>query len=360
MYYDNRLLCNFINETGKGDVISFLLIQNMVKSIILTLGFIILFCSLSEAQYKTITDTEGRTVKIPERIERAVVLTATCIETIYIIGAIDRVVGISKNILDNKLLPAVIPKLREIPVVAQSTAIVNLESILALKPDVLITMGPEHTVIGMDNKTIKRIEGYGIPVVLMNLKSLDQNYYSITLLGKIFDSEDKAKELIDYMKDIVNYVNNRLKNIPQQRRVKALYVSGNNPNYIAGGYWGNQDIRVLAGGINVAESIPQFMATVSSEQIVIWNPDVITISTSARYNPKDVYKNPHLKNVRAVQNKMVFKHTYHIAGLFTPRVPLLLAWHSAKFYPQLGIDWVTITDRFFRKFYGVPYNGPRQ
>ncbi|MCX8027923.1 MAG: ABC transporter substrate-binding protein [Thermodesulfovibrionales bacterium] len=332
----------------------------MFKSIILILIYLIYLNAPSEASYKTITDTEGRTVVIPQRIERAVVLTATCIETIYIIGAIDRVIGISKNILDNRLLPTIIPQLKQIPVVAQSTAIVNLESILALKPDVLITMGPEHIAIGMDSKTVKRIEGYGIPVILLNLKSLDENYYSIRLLGEIFDSKDKAQGLIDYMKGIVAHVQDKIKEIPPDKRVKALYVSGNNPNYVAGGYWKEQDIRVLAGGINVAKDIPQFMATVSSEQLVMWNPDVITISTSAKYNPKDVYKNPHLKNINAVKNKRVFKHPYHIAGLFTPRVPLLLAWHAAKFYPELGIDWVTITDDFFKKFYGVSYSGPRQ
>jgi len=162
------------------------------------------------------------------------------------------------------------------------------------------------------------------------------------------------------MKNLVSYVQNKLKNIPTEYRIKALYVSGNSPNYVAGGYWGNQDIIMLAGGINVASNIPHFMATVSSEQIALWNPDVITISTSAKYIPKDVYSNQHVKNIKAIKDKRVFKHPYHIAGLFTPRVPLLLAWHSAKYYPDLEIDWVDITDNFFKRFYGVTYSGPRQ
>ncbi len=312
------------------------------------------------AEYRTITDTEGRSVKIPAKIERAVVLSATCIDTIYILNAIDKVAGISKSISDNQLLPSLIPKLKEIPVVAQSTSTVNLEAVLALKPDILITMGPEHTIVGMNEQTVKRIESYGIPVILMNLKSLDENYYSIELLGKIFNNTKKAQELIRHMKAIVREVQVKVQKIPPEKRVKALYVSGNNPNFIAGGYWGEQDIRVLAGGINVASEIPQFMTTVSSEQIALWNPDVITISASARYTPKELYDNPHLKNIKAVKNKRVFKHPYHIAGLFTPRFPLLLAWHASKFYPELGINWVKISDDFYRKFYRMPYNGPKE
>ncbi|HSV43910.1 MAG TPA: hypothetical protein VLJ10_05080, partial [Candidatus Bathyarchaeia archaeon] len=75
--------------------------------------------------------------------------------------------------------------------------------------------------------------------------------------------------------------------------------------------------------------------------------------------PEDVMKNAQLKNISAVRNKKVFKHPYHVAGLFTPRVVLLLAWHASKFYPELNIDWVKITDDFFRKFYGIPYYGPK-
>lgn len=312
------------------------------------------------AEYRTITDTEGRSVKIRAKIERAVVLSATCIEAIYILNALDKVVGISKSISDNQLLTSLIPKLKEIPVVAQSTSTVNLEAVLALKPDILITMGPEHTIVGMNEQTVKRIESYGIPVILMNLKSLDENYYSIDLLGKIFNNTKKAQELVRHMKAIVREVQVKVKKIPPDRRVRALYVSGNNPNFIAGGYWGEQDIRVLAGGINVASEIPQFMTTVSYEQIALWNPDVITISAAAKYTPKNLYDNLNLKNINAVKNKRVYKHSHHIAGLFTPRVVLLLTWHASKFYPELGIDWVKISDDFYRKFYGMPYYGPNE
>jgi len=86
---------------------------------------------------------------------------------------------------------------------------------------------------------------------------------------------------------------------------------------------------------------------------------VITISASAKDTAADVINDPHLRHINAVRQKRVYKHPREIAGLFTPRVPLLLAWHTAKFYPELMIDWAGITDKFFKKFYGVLYHGPR-
>lgn len=328
--------------------------------LVIAVAILCIYPNCLNAGNRIIVDTEGREVKIPEKIQRVVVLSGTCIETIYILGAIDKVVGVSKAIKDSQLLPVLIPQLKKIPVVAQSTAVVNLEAILAVKPDILITMGPEHTIVGMNKQTVERIEGYGIPVILMNLKSLEENYYSIELLGRIFHNEKKAMELTRYMKTIVSEIQRKLEKIPPSKRVKALYISGNNPNFIAGGYWGDQDIRVLAGGINVASEIPQFMATVSSEQISLWNPDVITISAAAKYSAKEIFDNPHFKNINAVKNKQVFKHPYHIAGLFTPRVVLLLAWHASKFYPELNINWVGIADSFYKKFYGMSYYGPKE
>jgi len=311
----------------------------------------------SYAKCREIIDTEGRTVAIPENIHRAVVLSGTCIETIYILGSLDRVAGISRSIIDSALCNF-IPALKKIPVIAQSIRNINIERVLALKPDILVTMGPEHP-LGMDRKTIKRLEEFGIPVVLLNLESLDENYYSIELMGTIFGNERRAAELISHMKGIIGDIQGKLKKIDDTRRIKALYISGARPNYIAGGYWGKQDIRVLAGAHNVAKEIKLFMTTVSFEQISIWNPDVITISASAKYTAADVINDPHLRHINAVRQKRVYKHPREIAGLFTPRVPLLLAWHTAKFYPELMIDWAGITDKFFKKFYGVLYHGPR-
>lgn len=333
----------------------------MYKKIqVLVLIFLLLSTSFETcyASYRQIVDTEGRTVTIPQKIQRAVVLSATCIETIYIIGALNKVVGISRNMLENPVYAELIPGLRNIPVVAQSIRTINIERVLSLNPDLIITMGPEHP-LGMDRKTIKRLEELGVPVILINLDSLDENYYSIKLMGYVFGNTDRAEELIQYMKHIIKDIQQKVKPFTT-RKVKALYVSGDKPNYIAGGYWGKQDIIVLAGGCNVANKIKHFMTTVSFEQINIWNPDVITISSQAKYSVGDVLKSPHLQRVSAIRKKRVYKHPYHVAGLFTPRIPLLLAWHAAHFYPELKIDWIRITDAFLKKFYGVAYHEKQQ
>ncbi len=308
---------------------------------------------------RIVIDAEGRKVKIPQKLERVIVLTAVCLEVIYICGEIDKVVGITKGVFNNPVYKEIIKGLEDIPIVAQTEQDVNIEKLLALNPQLVIGLSYSHP-FGLSKEFIEKVENFGIPVFLINVKSLDQNYYTISLLGKIFNQEKKAQELVNYMKRIVQKVQKEVQKIPEEKRVKVLTISGDKPTYVGGGYWGKQDIKVLAGGINVAEEIKEFFAVVSVEKIISWNPDVILISHLAKYSVEDILKNPQFKDIQAVKNKRVYKNPYQIGGLFTPRVVLLLAWTAKKLYPEIKLDWLKIADEFFKKFYGISYYGERE
>ncbi|MCS7280001.1 MAG: ABC transporter substrate-binding protein, partial [Thermodesulfobacteriaceae bacterium] len=136
--------------------------------------------------------------------------------------------------------------------------------------------------------------------------------------------------------------------------------SGDKPTYVAGNYWGEQDIRRLAGGIPTPDDIKQFFSILPLEKIISLNPDVILISHLATYSEEDILNNPQWKNISAVKHKRVYKNPYQIGGIYTPRVVLLLAWTAKKIYPELNIDWVNISDDFFKKFYGIGYYGEKE
>lgn len=325
-------------------------------SLITTIILLLLSSKFSWAN-SLIEDTEGRAVRIPDKIAKVVVLTGTCIETIYILGEIDKVVGISRNMLEtNPVYREIIKELDMIPVVAQDLRNVDFEKLLSLRPDLIIGIGPEHPY-GMPPNLVKKIQSFHIPLLLMNLQNLDENYRSILILGKVFKKEQSALELIEKMREILRLVSEKVKVIPQHQKVKAIMLS-QKPNQILGGYWGSQDIIRLAGGINTASEISDFVSEVSLEKIVSWNPDVITIVGTAPYRPEDILANPQLRNIAAVKKRRVYKYPYQLTGIFTPRVPLLISWHASKFYPELEIDWVKIADNFFKKFYGRSYDGP--
>ncbi|MCX7857772.1 MAG: ABC transporter substrate-binding protein [Deltaproteobacteria bacterium] len=302
---------------------------------------------------REIVDTEGRRICVPDEVSRVVVLTGTCIETIYILGEIKKVVAISKNMMDNPFYPEVIKELKSLPIVAQDLRNLDIEKIVALKPDLLIGIGPEHP-FGMAKEQIAALENHKIPVVLLHLESLDENYYSIEVLGKIFQKEEKAQALITHMKRIQAEIDSKVASVPKNKRPKAVMLS-QRPTLVLGSTWRDQDIILKAGGINVASEIKTFVGEVSVEKLVSWNPDVITIVGTAPYGSSDIIKMWQLRHVNAVKEKRVYKYSYKITGLFTPRVVLLLAWHASKFHPDLKIDWLKKTQIFFKKFYGIHF-----
>lgn len=330
-----------------------------MKVLIIVLVLVLLTPNLAKNDdFKIIIDTEGRKVKIPVNVDKVVVLTATCIETIYILGKANKVVGISRDIIDgNPLYAEIIKDLKKLPIVARNLKDIDLEKIIALKPDLIIGIGPEHP-FGMSKEIVEKIERLSIPIVLLNLENLDENYRSIELLGEIFNRRDRATDLIRYMKSVQNEIGSKVKKIPNDRRVKALMLS-QKPTMVLGGYWREQDLIHLAGGINVAMELKEFVGEVSIEKIIHWNPDVITIVGTAPYEPKDLLTNPQWRHVKAIKNRRVYKYPYHLTGIYTPRVTLLIAWLASKFYPDLEINWYEIADNFFTKFYGIHYYGPR-
>ena len=312
--------------------------------------------SLTFANTKTVIDGDGRQLKIPINVQRVVVLTNVCIEAINYLGSINKIAGRIKLRDSSPLLEELIPAFRNIPVVSESESDVNIEKLLSVKPDVVIALGGE-VGFRLKSSLVERIEAFGVPVVLIKVRSLEDNYETIRLMGMIFNNEKKAEDMVNHMKGIVNMVKQKTKKIPDEKRLRVLTVSGNDITTVIAGDWGKEDIRVLAGGKNVAGDIRQFVATVSLEQIIAWNPDVITISHLGRMKPKDIIENPRLQNINAVKNRRVYQNSYYIGGLYTPKVVLLLCWYAAKIYPELGIDWVKTADNFYRKIYGIPYPG---
>lgn len=328
-----------------------------LKKYLFFIIFTILYLTVnpSFANEREITDSDGRRVKIPYEVKRAVVLTPVCLESINYLGAIDRVAGRVKTKGTHSLLEQLIPKLKDIPIISESESDINIEKLLSLSPDIVIALGGE---VGFRLKTtyIKKLEDAGVPVILITVRSLEDNYSTIILMGKIFNKEKKALDLVNYLKGIEKMVREKTKEIPPERKLKVLSVSGKDITTVLAGDWGKEDVRELAGGINVARDINQFVATVSLEKIIAWNPDVITISHVAGYTPKVILNNPRLKNIKAVKNKRVYQNPPYVGGLYTPKAVLILCWYAATLYPELGIDWVKITDEYYKKIYGISFD----
>ncbi len=315
--------------------------------------FLILFIvSASSAEAETITykDKLGwdATVKVPVR---SVVFFQTY-ELIPSLGIWDKVVGISRWAYENDLMLAAKPDIKKTIPSAGSGTDVNIEAILKLKPELVITWTWNPNVVWF-------MQEKGLTVISIYPESLQELYDVMRLHGRLFKKEKKMEQSIAEMERIFSIIRERVSKIPSDKRKKVVWL-GSKPTSIACGIGVTNDIFNLIGGINVAGKIPQRNADFSMEQILSWNPDVIFIWGNANYKARDILENSQWDSLKAVKEGRVYKSPKW--STWSTRLAPIALWMAMKTYPEYfhDINYEKITDNFYRKVFGIPYSKVKQ
>lgn len=234
-----------------------------------------------------VTDFLGREVTIEKEPQRIVSLAPSTTELIYALGAGNKVVGVTD--FDN--YP---PEVKDIPKVGGFKG-PNVEAITAQKPDIIFA----STLSGKEQ--MESLEKMGIPVVMLEAKSIDQIYQSIKIIGQITGTEKKGEEIIKQMQDKIKEINDKVKDLP---KVSVFYLVSLDGNWTAGKGTFIDELINLAGGKNVAEDVNGWVQY-SVEELVKKNPDVIITSPHAG-DVKDIKNMAGHKDTNAVKNDKIF------------------------------------------------------
>ena len=135
--------------------------------------------------------------------------------------------------------------------------------------------------------------------------SMDDMYNDIANLGKIFQVEDKAAALIDgYKADLADFTAS-LETADEPLRV-FVYDSGEESPFTAGRYAMPTALIEAAGGKNIMDDFDKSWATVTWEEVVERNPEVVVIvnygNVTAEEKRAFMMSNPAFANLDAVKN----------------------------------------------------------
>ncbi|MGH8438768.1 MAG: ABC transporter substrate-binding protein [Pseudomonas sp.] len=134
--------------------------------------------------------------------------------------------------------------------------------------------------------------------------SLDDTYNDLRNLGRIFDVQDRAEQLIGQMQQRIAVVQQQL---PAQRPRVFLYDSGEDRAMTSGRLGMPQALIDAAGGRNVLDDIEASWTRVNWESVVERNPQVIVIvdygEISAAQKQAFLEQHPALQSVSAIRNK---------------------------------------------------------
>jgi len=323
--------------------------------ILITVAALIAGCveEKSKTGYVEIKDMAGRTVKIPEKVERVATLFPANLRIIVMLNATDKVVGISNYFdkygdkLEDALAHPELLKAERIGSVREP----DMEKIAELKPDVIFIESAYAQIADTIEKNT------GVPVVCMNTSiysgKLDDFYKTIRLVAKILGKEERAEKVIEYIDSEVENVTKRVKNIPKEERPR-LFLS--NWAYRHGIGWTVKHyapINPIAR--NVAENIPAHYMEVTKEQIIDWNPDAIFIhGYKGKSAVDEILSDRALQQVKAVKEGKV----YGLFGPYTgydPKTMIVdLYWAAKVLYPERfkDVDVMKKGEEVFTFFYG--------
>ena len=212
-----------------------------------------------------VTDVRGRTVEVPREIKTAYYpyyyenLLTICGEDIFNTITATSVYDTehySKTMWD--LLMEKAPGFTDMEDVGSTiNGDFDLEKLISLNPDVAILANYQYSVIG--DEGISNLEQAGIPVVFIDYTLLTPEAHidSTLILGKVFNKEDRAKELADQYKEKTDKIAEIVKNIPKDKR-KTVYleVRSSLKSYKDyGKAYGNDGMLSLMAGYAGAENI---------------------------------------------------------------------------------------------------------
>ena len=242
------------------------------------------------AQSVSITDCLGRTVEVPQPLDRVIVSGSGGLRLLTYLQVLERVVGVDSaerrsSIIQAKPYVIAHPELRELPLFGEFRGRDNPELIAGLspQPQVIFKVSPRSGP-SPEDLTAKT----GIPVVGLEYGNLtdkkDDLYATLRLLGSLLDKSDRAEEVIAFFEDQMKELSRRTADIPEENR-PSCYVGGvahrgphgftsTEPGYPPFTYTGAQNIAAdLATG--KSENIH-----ISKEKLLEWDPEVIFVDLS--------------------------------------------------------------------------------
>ena len=314
----------------------------------------------------TVTDMVGREVTVkPGSYKKVVCIGAGALRMYSYIGDVALLAGVED--IDNTTLaerPKMFDSVARPYVLAYGETFNSLpscgvggpmaqaaeaEKILSCDPDIVIS---EFEDVDKSNALQEQL---GVPVITLGAGSkgvFDELFAgSMTLLGKIFDEEEKAAQLVDYVQKETAAIQARVANIAEEDK-PSVYICGL-------GNWGTTDHLMtaenyisfqIAGVKNVVTDLGiQGIGAIEEEKFVALGEDmdIIIMDAAAVKNIKPLYaEDPTMFDTcKAWQDGEVYLEMAYNAYYTNYEIALINTWFIAKtVYPEAFAD-IDLTEK---------------
>ena len=229
---------------------------------------LLLCASLAEAAVSVVDDS-GKQVVLARPAQRVISMAPHVTELLFAAGGGARIVG-AMNYSDYPQAA------RRIPLVGSNSQI-DLERVIALKPDLLIVWQSGNTA-----RQIEQLQSLGIPVFHSEPRSFAAVESSILRFGRLLGTEGEANSAAARFHDKVDGLRRRYAGRPP---VSVFYQAWDNPLFTLNGEQIASDAIRVCGGRNIFANLKTIAPQVSIEAVVQADPDAIV--GGKRYTEQD-------------------------------------------------------------------------
>ena len=338
-----------------------------MKKILAILIVLCLFSSLagcgevrtSEAAkpVREFTDSLGRTVMLPEKIEKLAM--SGPLTQIYVFPLCPELLaGFSTAFSQDsgKYIPEEYRRLPELGQLYGGKGTMNLEALLAASPDVVVDVGEAKD--GMAEELDALTAQTGIPFVHINA-TVESSPKAYRTLGELIGSSEKAEHLAAWCEKALAAVKTCMEKVDADgERKRVVYCLGpKGLNVLADGSFHARIVSLCADNAAVLESpVPHGDGNeIDMEQLLLWDPDVILFQHNSVYD--EIGGDETWNQLRAVKNGEYYEIPCGPYGWISspPAVQCCLGmlWLTHMLYPEYAdFDLKAEVTEYYRLFYG--------
>ena len=241
----------------------------------------------------------------------------------------------------------------------------NVETKVGLRPDAILIFG--SMVAGYTDV----LESAGITVIyIRDIRGYSYNVAKTTRdVGYIFGQEDEAEEYIDWHEGLMNLINEKVENIPEEDKPKVYYEM--NRKYRTGGERISQITKT--GGKSIFGDELGSNVIINAEEVAKQNPDIIVIcgdggsgywtddTTQLRGIREELMNREILQNVTAVKTGKVYSMSRYISagGSMCGGRGFIHAAYQAKWFNPTyfeDFDPKAIHQEYLTRFQGLDWD----
>ena len=237
------------------------------------LGLALLLLFAAPADARAVVDATGRTVQVPDRIERVMPAGPPAAVLLYTIAP-EKMIGwphspgpAAKSLLGPGFadLPQLTPLVRD--------GKVPTEQIQASRPDVILDYG--STAARYVERATMVQEATGIPVLLLDGK-LELTPEIYRLLGAMLGTAERAADLAGAAERLLMITRERVQARREAGPIRVYYARSADGLTTATAASSLGEVLRLIGLVNVADGAqPGELSHVTRDQVYAWNPDIV-------------------------------------------------------------------------------------